>query len=111
EAVRRRMKEHLVRESRIGVHRAAEEAAGELKDLRRNAARLLGAQPQETAFGTTTTLAWGQAVAALPLRGRRILVAPHEWVTNIAILQRLDGAPGMTIDVLALDAKGDLDLD
>lgn len=111
ESVRRRMARHLQRETEAGVQRAAEEAAEALKGLRASAARLLGAKPEETAFGTATTLAWGQAVAALPLRGTRILVAPHEWVTNIAILQRLDAGPGMTIDVLALDAKGDLDLD
>lgn len=110
ERVRRRMKDHLQRETEVGVHRAAEEAAKELRDLRANAARLLGARPEETALGTTTTLAWGQAVAALPLKGTRILVAPHEWATNIAVLQRLDAMPGMTIDVLALDEKGDLDL-
>lgn len=109
EAVRRRMKDYLARESDAGPHRAALEAAEELEAVRGKAAALIGARADETALATTTTRAWGMAVAALPLKGRRILVAPHEWVSNIAILQRLDAGPGMTIDVLPLAPDGDLD--
>lgn len=109
--VRARMIAHLEREALVGPERAARDASRELDALRGKAARFIGAKPEELAFGVTTTLAWGMAFSSLPLKGTRILVAPHEWVTNIAILQRLGAGPGMTIDVLPLTQAGDLDTD
>lgn len=110
ERVRARMASHLARESEIGAEAAAGEAEAESEATRQRAAGFIGAKVDELALMTTTTLAWGVAVAALPLSGARILVAENEWASNIAALQRLANSRALSIEVMPVNEAGDVDL-
>jgi len=76
--------EHLQREARHGGMEAAAAVAAQVQDARIDAARLLGAAPEEIAFMTSGSAAFGLAFAALPrlAAGDRILVGRQEWVVE-----------------------------
>lgn len=105
-SVRRRMMDYLAREEAVGPVRAEAEAIEELAPLRGLLAGLIGAAEDEVAFLDWGTLAWNAAVLSLPVYGRRVLVAPGEWSSNIALLQRM----GAEIEVMPVDASGALDV-
>ncbi|MEM7178852.1 MAG: aminotransferase class V-fold PLP-dependent enzyme [Pseudomonadota bacterium] len=99
-SVLRRMATHLEREIAIGPDRARDEAAGELDAVRRDAAALIGADPARTGLAASTCATWFEIVARLPMAGRRVLVAPHEWYENLAALNMLAADRGFTVEVL-----------
>ncbi|MEL6998438.1 MAG: aminotransferase class V-fold PLP-dependent enzyme [Pseudomonadota bacterium] len=101
-AVRARMIRHLQREDEIGPIQAETEAADEMTSVRAKAARLIDAHQDEIALPPWTTSGWNAAVLSLPLGGRRVLVAPGEWASNIALLQRR----GARIETMPLDQAG-----
>lgn len=105
-SVRQRMIDYLTREAEIGPVAAEAEAVEELTPLRGLLAGLLGAEQDETAFLDWGTLAWNAAVLSLPLAGRRVLVAPGEWASNIALMQRM----GAEVEVMPVDGNGALDV-
>lgn len=105
-AVHRRMIAHLSRALEIGDPAAEAEAAEEVARIRPRLAALIGAETDELAFLDWGTLAWNAAILSLPVAGRRVLCAPGEWSSNVALLQRL----GAQIEVMATDATGKLDV-
>jgi len=105
-SVRRRMIDHLRREDEIGPVAAEAEAAEEIAALRPRLAGLIGAEADEIAFLDWGTLAWNAAILSMRLAGRRVLVAPGEWSSNVALLQRL----GARIEIMATDGAGRLDI-
>lgn len=109
--VRERMMIYLAREAEVGAVRAAQEVEAELADIRVRAAAFIGARPSDLAFMISTTEAWCLAASALPFTGKRILVAPHEWASNIEALRRLPRTRDMAIEVMATTGQGDLDID
>lgn len=96
----RRMAAHLEREVEIGPDRAREEVVDELGAVRRDAAALIGADPPRVGLATSTCASWFDIVARLPLAGRRVLVAPHEWHENLAALRCLAADRAFTVEVL-----------
>lgn len=84
-----RMIAHLRLEQEVGATEAARRAAGDLAEITGAAARMLGAMTEDVGWNATTTAAWAAIVARIDLRGRRILVAPHEWGDNVRMLRHL----------------------
>ena len=104
-----RMRQHLDREVRVGPIAALEEGWDEIMAVPGKAAALIGAASEDAGLANTTTAAWLAIVARLPMKGKRLLVAPHEWGPNIAFLRALAGSADATIEVLPkldLDASG-----
>lgn len=87
-------------EAQDGTEAAAQAAAPDMARVRESAARLLGADPAQIALGNTTSQFWLAVVARLPLAGRRVLVAPHEWGAHIRFLQQVAPSLGLTLDVV-----------
>ncbi|MBY8974651.1 aminotransferase class V-fold PLP-dependent enzyme [Rhodobacteraceae bacterium NNCM2] len=95
-----RMIAHLRRELDVGPDRARAEVAEEFDRLRANAAALLSADPARTGLCATTCAMWFSIVARLPLAGKRVLVAPHEWFENLAALNALSVERNFTVEML-----------
>lgn len=105
--VRSRMIRHLQREEEIGPIRAEAEAAGETAAVRTRLAAMIGASEDEIALPAWTTTGWNAAILSLPLAGRRVLVAPGEWSSNVVLLQRL----GARVETMPVRQDGILDMD
>lgn len=101
-AVLERMCAHLELEARIGPLAALSDADTELKTVRADAEILLNAEEGTLGFATGTWSAWHAYVAGLPISGKRLLVAPHEWGENIAALQKFAAKQGAVIEALPL---------
>jgi len=99
-AVLRRMIAHLDLEAMIGTVSADKQVADELVHVHENAANLLNAPKENVGFDSGTLSAWRAYVAALPKTGKRILVAPHDWGENIAVLRPMADNAGAVIEVL-----------
>lgn len=104
-AVRARMIAYLRREDEIGVDRAEIEAAAEAAQVRHKTARVIGASPDDVAMMPSTTAASNAAILSLPLAGKRVLVAPGAWSSDVAVLHRM----GARIETIPCDGSG-LDL-
>ena len=105
-SVRQRMIRHLQCEEDIGVAAAEAEAAEECAAVRGRLAALIGAEEAEVALMPWGTAAWNAAVLSLPLQGKRVLAAPGEWASNIALMTRL----GARVECMPLDPTGRIDL-
>ena len=105
-AVRARMIAYMRREDEIGPAAAEHEAAPEMAAVTSKAARIIEAQEEQVVLVPTTTIGWNMAVLSLRLAGRRVLVAPGEWASDIPVLQRM----GAKVEVMPLNEHGALDL-
>ena len=102
--VLRRMIAHLDLEAMVGPLAAIEQVERELAGVRNSAAVLLNAETENIGFDSGTVSAWRAYVAGLNIKGKRLLVAPHEWGENIASLAALAANAGARIEALpALD--------
>lgn len=111
------LRAHLELEARMGAMDAGIAAAAALASVRANAARLIGAEPDEIAFAGSGSAAFGALFAALfppsnPLRaGDRILVGRHEWGGNVATYERAAARAGATVEAIPCRADGAVDAD
>ncbi len=99
-AVSERMQAHHHLEARTGEPAATAQAAAELAAVRDGIAALIGALPDHTGFSTSTSAAWLSIVAQMPLQGKRVLVAPHEWFSNLRVLDHITRNGGPQVEVL-----------
>lgn len=99
-ATRARLLAHAVTEAEQGTLAAIDAAAAELAELRGKAARVLGTAPAQVALGNTTSQFWLAAMARLPLRGRRLLIAPHEWGNHLRYLRQIAPDLDLHLDIL-----------
>lgn len=95
-----RIRAHLDLELKLGALTAAKEVAGELADVKTQAEHLISATPGTLGLAATTFSTWFSIVAKLPMSGKRLLVAPHEWGENIAASQILAKNAGGRVEVL-----------
>ncbi|ASJ76376.1 aminotransferase class V-fold PLP-dependent enzyme [Granulosicoccus antarcticus] len=95
-----RMVSHLQLELASGTTHAAKSAQEEVENVRLLAATLIGAEPDDIGFTSTTTSAWLPLATLASTKGKRILVAPHEWGDNIRLLQSLAAQTDCTVEVL-----------
>lgn len=103
--------EHLLREALLGPMEAAAAAGDAIERVRRDAAALLGAQPDEIAFASSGSSAWGSVFAALPpLRhGERILVGRQEWGGNLASMRLAADRAGASVEIIPCNEDGSVD--
>ncbi|MEO9875112.1 MAG: aminotransferase class V-fold PLP-dependent enzyme [Anderseniella sp.] len=95
-----RIRAHLDLELRLGPMAAQQEIADELSDVRSRAEHLISASPGTLGLTATTFSSWFAFVARLPLAGKRLLVAPHEWGENVVALRTLARNAGGKVEVL-----------
>lgn len=95
-----RMITHLELEASDGSTRATMMAADEFASVRTSAAQLLNASVHQVGFATTTSEAWFSIAFAVPMSGKRLLAAPHEWGDNIRLLERMCAMTGAVLEIL-----------
>jgi selenocysteine lyase/cysteine desulfurase len=102
---------HLQREALHGGMEAAAAAAAQVQGARVDAARLLGAAPEEIAFMTSGSAAFGLVFAALrPLAARdRILVGRQEWGGNLGTMLRAAEKVGASVEAIGCRDDGSVD--
>jgi len=83
------VRQHLDLEAQVGGYEAAEMASGELDDVYRGVAELVGANPGEIALMESATRGLDAVLYSLPLEpGDRIHASTHEYASSfIALLQ------------------------
>ena len=96
----RRVRQHVDLELELGPLAAARKMTDELRDVKARAENLISATPGTLGLATTTFATWFTIVARLPIAGKRLLVAPHEWGENIAALRALASNAGGKVEVL-----------
>lgn len=99
-AVVRRIIEHLELDLEVGHSRAHEMVQDELDAAHQSAARLVGGEIAQVGFQPATTVGWRSVVAHVPIAGKRLLVAPHEWGEHIHLLKTLAANVGARVEVL-----------
>ncbi len=103
---------HLDLEARIGGYEAAAAAADQEDAVYASIASFIGATPGEIARAEHATVAWCSGFWALPMeKGQRILTAEAEYAANAVSYIRAKERFGISIDVIASDDAGQLDLD
>jgi selenocysteine lyase/cysteine desulfurase len=102
---------HLMLEATRGPMEAAALVTDELAMLRTNAAKFIGADEGEVAFGGSGSALWGRMFAALPpLRsGDRILIGRQEWGGNVASMQHAASHAGASIETIPCLEDGSVD--
>ncbi|EJN05563.1 aminotransferase class V-fold PLP-dependent enzyme [Phyllobacterium sp. YR531] len=103
--------DHLHREMLYGPMEAANNVSALLDEVRIDAAAIINALPQEIAFCSSGSAAWGAAFAALPpLRhGDRILVGRHEWGGNLAAIYAAAQSAGANVETIPCKEDGSVD--
>lgn len=81
-----------------------------LHAARSTAATLLGATPEQTGFGSSTSQLWSRIVSQLSTTRGRILISDFEWGDNVRFLQRLVDGTELTLEVLPTFTNGQVDL-
>ncbi|WP_303852984.1 aminotransferase class V-fold PLP-dependent enzyme [Salinicola salarius] len=109
-AVSARLRDWLEAEMAVYPRQRLESAIWDLQATRTRLAGWIGAPEPQVAFGASTSQLMGQVMGSLDLAGRRLLVAPGEWASNIVMLRRLGGEPPRHIELLATDADGRFDM-
>lgn len=103
--------DHLALEASCGPMDAAARVADRLDALRRNAAALIHAEPDEIALTSSCSSGFGSFFSALaPLRaGERILVGRQEWGGNLATFERAAQRSGARVEAIPSRADGSVD--
>jgi cysteine desulfurase / selenocysteine lyase len=103
--------EHLQREALYGAMEAAARAAEQVQEARIDAAKLLGATPEEIAFMTSGSAAFGLVFAALPrlTAGDRILVGRQEWGGNLGTMYQAARKVGASVEAIPCRDDGSVD--
>ncbi|WP_110655062.1 aminotransferase class V-fold PLP-dependent enzyme [Salinicola halimionae] len=103
------LKEWLEAEMAAYPRQRLESAIWDLPTTRTRLATMIGAPEAQVAFGASTSQLMAQVVGSLNLAGRRLLIAPGEWASNIVLLRRLGSESPRNIELLATDADGQFD--
>jgi cysteine desulfurase / selenocysteine lyase len=104
---------HLGLESQIGPQDAGLEAATRLEEARASAAKLINAEPDEIAFATSGSSAFGAVFSALPRlnTGDRILVGRQEWGGNLSTYERAAERAGASVEAIPCRDDGGVDVE
>ncbi|AUX80164.1 aminotransferase class V-fold PLP-dependent enzyme [Sinorhizobium fredii] len=103
--------DYLRKEAIEGPMEAASGTSALLEEVRADTAALIGADPNEIAFLTSGSAAWGAAFSALPplVAGDRILVGRQEWGGNLATMQEAAARAGARIETIPARDDGSVD--
>ncbi len=104
------MVEHLELESHIGGYEAAEQRAAAIEDAYAAVAALLGCAPRNIAMVENATVAYQQALSAIPFeRGDVILTSVNDYVSNQIMVLSLARRFGMEVVRAPEAAEGGID--
>lgn len=104
------MVEHLELESRIGGYEAAEQRAAAIEDAYAAVAALLGCAPRNIAMVENATVAYQQALSAIPFeRGDVILTSVNDYVSNQIMFLSLARRFGIEVVRAPEAAEGGVD--
>lgn len=105
------VREHLALESTCGPMEAATCVADRLDAVRRNAATLINAKPDEIALTGSCSSGVGSFFSSFaPLQpGQRILVGRQEWGGNLATFERAAQRAGARVEAIPCRADGSVD--
>lgn len=104
------MVEHLELESHIGGYEAAEQRAAAIEDAYAAVAALLGCAPRNIAMVENATVAYQQALSAIPFeRGDVILTSVNDYVSNQIMFLSLARRFGMEVVRAPEAAEGGID--
>lgn len=106
-----RLRDWLEAEMAAYPRQRFETAWWDRQETRTRLARWIGAPEAQLAFASSTSHAMAQVVGSLDLKGRRVLIAPGEWASNIVLFRRLGGEPPRHIELLATDGDGHFDIE
>ncbi|MEM7058953.1 MAG: aminotransferase class V-fold PLP-dependent enzyme [Pseudomonadota bacterium] len=106
-AVRQRIRDYLQLEDDIGPGAAEAETIPAAQAVTGLAAKAINAPAENVGLVGTTTIGWNGAVLNLPLAGRRVLVAPGQWVSDVAVLTRM----GAHVEMMPMTPEGHVDMD
>jgi len=99
-------------EVRRGGYETREVFAAEINEVYRSIALLINGEPSEIALADNATRAWDMAFYGLGLgEGDRILTTTTEYVSNWAAYLHVRNTRGVTVDVVADTAEGEIDVD
>lgn len=105
------VRDHLALESTCGPMEAAARVADRLDAVRRNAATLIHAEPDEIALTGSCSSGVGSFFSSFaPLQpGQRILVGRQEWGGNLATFERAAQRAGARVEAIPSRADGSVD--
>jgi selenocysteine lyase/cysteine desulfurase len=103
--------EHLRREAEIGGYEAAAEREDRWEHTYDAIAQLIGAHRDEIAVVENATRAWDMAFYSFPFQpGDRILTGNAEYASNWIALQQVANRTGASVEVVADDEHGQIDV-
>ncbi len=104
--------EHLELESRIGGYEAADARAAAIEDAYAAVATLLGCAPRNVAMVENATVAFQQALSAIPFeRGDVILTSVNDYISNQLMFLSLAKRFGVEVVRAPESAEGGVDVD
>jgi cysteine desulfurase/selenocysteine lyase len=102
---------YLEEESRIGGYELAGRRAGDLADVYRSVAGLIGAHEDEIALVDSATRAWDVAFYSLRFeKGDRILTTTSEYAANFIAYLQVAERTGVHIEVVPDTPTGEIDV-
>ncbi|MBY4108183.1 aminotransferase class V-fold PLP-dependent enzyme [Rhodococcus fascians] len=102
---------YMARESSVGGYEAQAEALQKIDHVYTSLGNLIGASSDEIAVFDSATSAWQRAFYSLPIRaGERILTSSAEFAANHIAFLQVARRTGATVEVVADDEHGALDL-
>jgi cysteine desulfurase/selenocysteine lyase len=111
EVVTRTMVDHLTEEARIGGYEAASKHRPRFLAVHESIAALIGARSSEIAIVESATVAWQQALGAVPLAaGDTVVCSTAEYHANYLPLLQVAKRSGATLRVIPEDDAGALDV-
>lgn len=111
-AVQSAICEHIRLEGVVGPYAAAEQRRVDLDRVYADAARLIGAQPDEVALMPGGSAAWNAGFYGLRLRpGERVLTTSVEYGGAVAAMRQRERQDRVILDVAPARADGRVDLE
>jgi selenocysteine lyase/cysteine desulfurase len=105
------VREHLELEAELGGYEAADDRAGAIEDAYREVEGLIGAPEGTVAFVENATVAFAQALSAIPFRsGDVILTTRNDYVSNQIMYLSLEERFGIRVERAPDRDEGGADL-
>lgn len=106
------IEEHLELEARIGGYQAADARANEIEACYGDVAALIGAEPRHVAFVENATVAYSQALSAIPFEpGDVILTSRNDYISNQIMFLSLARRLGVEVVRAPDTEEGGLDVE
>jgi len=106
------VRDHLELEARVGGYEAADLRAGAIEACYADVARLIGAEPRNVAFVENATVAYAQALSAIPFEpGDVVVTTRNDYISNQLMFLSLARRHGVEVVRAPESPQGGLDVD